>query len=233
MPTPPMADDARPTGGDLPNAGTQGEHRLLPSLTVLVLIVLPALLPEHLRSWAHWVLGGAEVTLLVVIVIADPGRIDRRGALVRSLSIALIALLLAAAAVATVALVVDLVAGTSKFDSAEPLLATGALVWLDANLTFSLLYWELDGGGAARRLHRQRSHPDLAFVQHVNPDLAAPGWRPTFVDYLYLGLTNALAFSPTDVMPMAHWAKLAMATQSIVSLVILSLAIANAVNLLS
>jgi uncharacterized membrane protein len=86
------------------------------------------------------------------------------------------------------------------------------------------------GSGAAP--HHPPSHPDLAFVQHVNPDLAPPGWRPTFSDYLYLGLTNALAFSPTDVMPMAHWAKYCMAAQSILSLAILTLVIANAVNLL-
>ena len=66
----------------------------------------------------------------------------------------------------------------------------------------------------------------------MNPQLAPPEWRPIFADYLYLGFTNALAFSPTDVMPLARWAKLMMALQSIASLVILSLVIANAVNLL-
>jgi hypothetical protein len=85
----------------------------------------------------------------------------------------------------------------------------------------------------AQRFRGLRRHPDLAFVQHVTPGLAEPGWRPTFVDCLYLGLTNSLAFSPTDVMPLRHWAKLAMSAQSLVSLAILSLAIANAVNLLN
>lgn len=63
--------------------------------------------------------------------------------------------------------------------------------------------------------------------------VATPDWRPTFVDYLYLGLTNSLAFSPTDVMPLTHRAKLALGGQSLVSLAILSLVIANAVNLLN
>ena len=72
----------------------------------------------------------------------------------------------------------------------------------------------------------------MAFVQHINPDLATPGWRPTFIDYLYLGLTNSLAFSPTDVMPLTHRAKLCMAGQSLISHAILTLVIANAVNLL-
>ena len=67
-------------------------------------------------------------------------------------------------------------------------------------------------------------------MQHINPDLAPPGWRPRFVDYLYLGFTNATAFSPTDTMPLAAWVKLAMMLQSLISLVILGLVIARAVN---
>jgi uncharacterized membrane protein len=205
---------------------------LLPSLTVVVLIGLPLLLPEHLRSWALAVLGGLEAALLIAIVIVDPGRVDRRGRLIRSLSIALTLLLVAAATVATVALIIDLLDGAPEFSSPAPLLATGVLVWLDTNLTFSLLYWELDGGGPAQRLHEPDNNADVAFVQHINPDLATPGWRPTFIDYLYLGLTNSLAFSPTDVMPLTHRAKLCMAAQSLISLAILTLVIANAVNLL-
>jgi hypothetical protein len=52
-----------------------------------------------------------------------------------------------------------------------------------------------------------------------------------FIDHLYLGLTNNLAFSPTDVMPLADWAKLTMGLQSIASLLTLSLVIARAVNI--
>ena len=62
--------------------------------------------------------------------------------------------------------------------------------------------------------------------------MAPPDWRPDFLDYLYLGFTNATAFSPTDVMPLRGWAKLAMALQATISIAILSLVIANAVNLL-
>ena len=55
---------------------------------------------------------------------------------------------------------------------------------------------------------------------------------PEFFDYLYLGFTNATAFSPTDVMPLARWAKAAMTVQAITSLFILGLVIARAVNIL-
>ena len=179
-----------------------------------------------------WLAAPFEVGLLAAIMVADPGRIDRRSQLLRGLSIALTALFAVAAIVATAWLVAELIDGAPDLGDARTLLATGALVWLDVNITFSLLYWELDGGGSAERLQHQRTHPDLAFPQHINPDLAPPGWRAMYTDYLYLGFTNATAFSPTDVMPLARWAKLLMTTQAILSIVILSLVVANAVNLL-
>ncbi|GAA3065957.1 hypothetical protein GCM10020254_06770 [Streptomyces goshikiensis] len=75
--------------------------------------------------------------------------------------------------------------------------------------------------------------PALAFPQHLNPELNASHWRPRYIDYLYLGFTNSTAFSPTDVMPLTPWAKSVMTLQSIVSLVILGLVIARAVNVLA
>jgi hypothetical protein len=59
-----------------------------------------------------------------------------------------------------------------------------------------------------------------------------PGWRPGFIDYLYVSLTNATAFSPTDTMPLTQTAKLMMGLQSLVSVVTLGLVISRAVNIL-
>jgi hypothetical protein len=75
-------------------------------------------------------------------------------------------------------------------------------------------------------------YPDLAFPEQLNPVVTVPGWRPQFFDYLYLGFTNATAFSPTDVMPLARWAKAAMTLQAVGSLAILGLVVARAVNIL-
>jgi hypothetical protein len=100
-------------------------------------------------------------------------------------------------------------------------------------LAFALLFFELDGGGAAARAHEIREVPDLAFPQHLNPELGGIRWRPRFIDYLYLGLTNALAFSPTDVMPLVPWGKITMGLQSLISLDILGLVIARAVNVMT
>ena len=62
------------------------------------------------------------------------------------------------------------------------------------------------------------------------PEVAPPNWRPRFIDYLYPGLTASTAFSPTDVMPLAPWAKAAMGTQSLISLAVIGLVVARTVN---
>jgi hypothetical protein len=100
-------------------------------------------------------------------------------------------------------LIDSLVTGGAETDSASDQLQAGAVVWVSNNIAFALLYWELDGGGAAARAHGSAGHPDFAFPQQLNPRIAEPGWRPRFVDYLYLGFTNATAFSPTDAMSLA------------------------------
>ena len=210
----------------------QGERRWPAALAIVVLIAIPFVLPKQVFPRGLWASAPIEIALLVAIAIVDPGRIDRRSQLLRGLSIVLTMLLAVIAAVATVWLVIELVDGAPDLSHASTLLTTGALVWIDVNLTFALLYWELDGRGAAERLHEPREFPDLAFPEHLNPQVAPPGWRPIFVDYFYLGFTNATAFSPTDVMPLARWAKMMMVAQALMSIVILALVIANAVNLL-
>ena len=211
---------------------SRGERRWPAVVAIVVLIAIPFLLPKQVFPRWLWATAPIEVALLAALAIADPGRIDRRSQLLRGLSIVLTMLLAVIAGVATVLLAIELVDGAPDLRDASTLLRAGALVWIDVNLTFALLYWELDGGGAAERLHDRREYPDLAFPEHLNPHVAPPGWRPIFVDYFYLGFTNATAFSPTDVMPLARWAKLMMVAQALMSIVILALVIANAVNLL-
>lgn len=210
-----------------------GERRLPVILTVLVAMAIPFLLPDRLSPGSKWFVPLLVGLLLIATTITDPGRIDRRSRALRLMSIAIVVALVVEASWATAHLIVELVRGSPVTASADVLLETGALVWIGNNIVFALLYWELDGGGSAQRAHQAPQYPDLAFPGHLNPGIVPPGWRPVFVDYLYLGLTNALAFSPTDVMPLAHWSKLAMALQSISSVVILTLVIARAINILT
>jgi len=210
----------------------RGDPRAPVVITLLVAIALPLLMPSEFSPGDGFVASGIEASLLVAMLVTDPGRIDARSAKVRAIRIALICVLVIGAAWATVALIVDIVDGGSKTNSAGELLLAGGLVFAYIAIAFAFLYWELDSGGPGRRAHVTVAHPDFAFPQHASPHLAPPGWRPVFLDYLYLGITNSIAFSPTDVMPLAHWAKLAMAVQSIASLAVLGLVIARAVNVL-
>jgi hypothetical protein len=140
-------------------------------------------------------------------------------------------LLVASAAVLTVRLVSDLVEGGPETNSASDLLLIASGVWVFTIIAFSFLYWLLDGSGPERRILDPPHFPHLAFPEQLNPDVLAPGWRPAFHDYLYLGFTNATALSPTDVMPLAWWAKLAMMAQALGSLSVLGLVVARAVNI--
>jgi uncharacterized membrane protein len=200
---------------------------------IVAAMVLTVLLPDDIRLGPTWVLPSIEAVLLVAVIAADPRSVTRRARELRVLSIGLVSVLVVGALWSTALLIDELIHGGAETNSAGDLLEAGTVVWVSNNIAFALLYWELDGGGAAQRAYRAPAHPDLAFPQQLNPRIGPPGWQPRFVDYLYLSFTNATAFSPTDVMPLVPWAKLAMAVQAVVSLGILGLVIARAVNVFS
>jgi uncharacterized membrane protein len=197
-----------------------------------VAIAVPLLLPSRFSVGPNWIVPAIIALLLVAIIVADQARSDRRAAAIRALSLVLMVVLVAEAAAVTARLVVDLAEGGPETNSATDLLSIGFGVWVYTILAFAFLYWILDGGGPDARLWTPPGYPHLAFPEQLNPNVAPPGWRPQFFDYLYLGFTNATAFSPTDVMPLARWAKAAMTVQAATSLAILGLVIARAVNIL-
>ena len=207
-----------------------GESRWPMAGAVLAAIVLTILLPEDTRTLPQGVIPAIEGVLLIALIVGDPGKIDRRSRQLRWLSIGLVSILTLSSLAATAQLVDVLINGGKETNSASDLLAAGTIVWIANILSFSLLFWELDSGGAAARAHHLRRYPDFAFPQQLNPDIAPRGWRPRYIDYLYLGFTNATAFSPTDAMPTAPWAKIAMTVEAFASIAILGLVIARAVN---
>jgi hypothetical protein len=58
------------------------------------------------------------------------------------------------------------------------------------------------------------------------------GWTAAFIDYLYFSLSNSMAFSPTDTMPLSARAKGLMGLEAFGGFVLLALVIAHAVSLL-
>jgi hypothetical protein len=200
------------------------------SCFIAITVVLHFAVPHHQTVGPAWLIPVVELAMLGLLLAADPARIVQRRWWLRRAALALVVILAAAVFVSTGKLIAALVEGGALTNSATSLLASGALTWMGNILIFGLLYWLLDSGGPVARYRQERPYPDFAFSQQLSPELAPPGWRPRYVDYFILGLTTSTAFSPTDVMPMAAWAKLMMAAQSIISLVVVGLVIARAVN---
>ena len=211
---------------------TRGERRWQVAACTAVAIGLQVAVPGRLAVLRPvWILPALQGILLVTLVLANPHRIDRESRVLRMLGLTLAALISFGNAWSVVGLATGLVRGTEG-ENAGPLLVTGGAIWLTNVIVFGLWYWEFDRGGPVARALGTRPYPDFQFVQMASPELAPPDWEPAFADYLYLAFTNAAAFSPTDVMPLSRWAKLAMTLQSVVSIVTVALIVARAVNIL-
>ena len=179
-------------------------------------------------SWWIWLLLGMPALLLTIdLLLAVGGK-----GLVRSreTALALLGLLVVGNFVAVAILVAGLVtAGPSDLSGGELLLTAFAIYTTDV-IVFGLLFWELEAGGpGARRVAARRESHDFRFPQDEHgPD----DWRPQVWDYLYVSLTNSIAFSPTDVMPLSVRAKAIMGLESAISAVTVLLVAARAVNVL-
>jgi hypothetical protein len=131
--------------------------------------------------------------------------------------------------VSLVRLVHYLVAGGAV--GGERLIESGAVIWATNVLLFAVWYWEMDRGGPVARFRSDHPIVDFWFPQ-MDPDVGMQQWRPGFGDYLYVSLTNSIAFSPTDTMPLTQTAKLVMGIQSVTALLTIGLVVARAVNIL-
>jgi uncharacterized membrane protein len=214
---------------------TQGEIRWPVTITVAAAIALQVAVPGRLvLVRPTWILPAVQGVLLVALVAANPHRIDRQSTALRMLSLFLTALLTLANIWSVARLAVDITRGEMGGSTPGQLLITGGAIWLTNVVVFALWYWEFDRGGpVARALNLKGRYPDFQFPQMISPpEMVPPDWEPAFLDYFYLAFTNASAFSPTDVMPMSRWAKVAMTIQSVISIVTVALVVSRAVNIL-
>jgi hypothetical protein len=210
-----------------------GESRWPMALAVLAAGGLRAALPPQLRDHdARWAFIAVVVVLLAVLVIGDPGRIDRDSTWLRVMTGTLIGLISAVNATAALRLVAGIIDAVKFSTDANILLASGGAIWLSNVITFGLWYWDLDRGGAAARARGSGRQPAFVFPEMVNAEYVRPGWVPRFMDYLYLSFTTATAFSPTDVSAIRPWAKLMMMAEEAISLLIAILVVSRAVNIL-
>jgi uncharacterized membrane protein len=211
---------------------TDGENRLPAAIAILVAVAAQLLLPKHLVVGTRWLLPGLEILLLLVLIAANPVRLVREHPLLRGATLGLVACMTIANSFAAIRLVDDLLHGKNA-NSASALFATGAAIYLTNVVTFALWFWDLDRGGPFERAAGHNKHPDFLFPQMATPELADNEWEPHFLDYLYVSFTNAVAFSPTDTMPLTRWAKMLMLIQSCIALVTIGLVVARGVNVLN
>jgi hypothetical protein len=181
-------------------------------------------------SWWVWLIPVVpEVALLVPLAWERPRRRLEQMGLRRTTALTLLAVISLANGFLLLAVIASLVRGDET--SGAQLLLKALTVWGTNVIAFGLWYWAFDRGGPVTRLRPNPPPADFQFPQMENPQLAAPDWQPELVDYLYIAFTNAIAFSPTDAMPLSRRAKLMMLTESAASAVTVLLVAARAVNI--
>jgi uncharacterized membrane protein len=198
--------------------------------TVLAAIGLQLLLPGRLTVGPSWLVPSLEGALLVGLFLATPNILEYEHPRRRRLALGTIAFASAANVYSLAALTHFLL--HHSVDQGRRLIVSGTLIWLTNFLLFGLWYWEMDRGGPGKRAAGHDEAPDLLFPQMSDDHIEPLYWRPMFIDYLYVSLTNATAFSPTDTMPLTPTAKSIMGVQSLVSLITIGLIVSRAVNVL-
>lgn len=204
------------------------------ALAVLTLCALSLIIPRdfNLLKGGHYVFSVVLILLLGLLIIGDPGRIDREKRWLRTTTAIMISVITVMTAFSAVRLVVGILRNAA-FASPDQLLVIGAIVWITNVIAFALWYWHLDRGGPPARANGDGTAPPaFRFPEEDIESLTSRGWYPQFVDYLALSFNTSTAFSATDVSAIRHWSKLWLMAESCLSLTILALVLARAINIL-
>ncbi len=210
----------------------QPEHRFAVGIGIVVLLVGFLFIPQRVQPLPFWLVPAIGGLTLIPLVILNPMMLRKERMWARAMSVGLGLVLTLLNQVTIVLTIRDLVSG--QIPGPDVLLTAGE-VWGTNVIAFALVFWELDlGGPYQRRLYNARDskQADLRFPQHDG----APGnkfWEPGYFDYLYTSLSNQMAFSATDAMPMTRRMKAIMGYQALTGFILLALVISRAVNILT
>jgi uncharacterized membrane protein len=184
-------------------------------------------LPQPLSVGPSWLLLAVILVLLIPIVVSH-----RHG--IHDLTNILTFAANGVITIAMIASLVFLIQGIPQHrESPSAMLRSACALWITNVLVFALWYWKLDAGGPLQRdLTRGRLSSSFLFPQMLNQDGPDPSWSPNFMDYLFLAFNTSTAFSPTDTAILSRPAKLGVMLQSLISLTIVALLAARAVNIL-
>jgi hypothetical protein len=210
---------------------TLAEPRWPPMLAIIAVLFLLEVLPQRIRllpAWAPYVISIAAIAPMVAVTLAPA---SARWA---NIERAIVLLFVAIATALTVVGLANLIRMTVSHPeiSGIRLLTSSIAVWGTNVLMFSLLYWQIDRGGPTTRAGNVNIKPDWLFPQEGAPEDVPPGWRLSYVDYLFLGYSTATAFSPTDALPLTSRAKMLMMLESTISLLTIVIVGARAINIM-
>jgi uncharacterized membrane protein len=196
---------------------------------LVVVIALQVLLPTRLNVLPQFLVPSLEVLCLIALQLVTPPKAVFESRVRRLVVFALIGLVVIANGTSLELLIGSLFNATRE--DAPGLLLSAANIYLTNIVIFGLCYWEMDAGGPGQRRSKE-PEGDFLFPQQNLSQPAARAWYPTFIDYLYVSVTNATAFSPTDTLPLSRRAKILMTGQAFLSLSTVILVAARAINLL-
>jgi len=210
----------------------QGEPRWPVALALCVVFVLLVVLPGRVRVFPAWLFYAVWAAVLLPTVLAElSGRQPFWLRVERAVTILFCGIMGFATCLFLANLLQAIVYRSSEIGGLA-LLTSSIAIWLVNVLTFSLLYWQLDRGGPEPRALRAGVRPDWLFAQDGALDQVEPDWRPSFVDYLFLGYSTATSFTATDAAPITARAKLLMMAQGSISLTTMAVVASRAINIL-
>jgi hypothetical protein len=183
-------------------------------------------LPERLSVGPGWGLLAVIVVLMVPIAVSN-----RRGDF--HITRPLVVIANGAITVGMITSLVWLIKDIPQHrDPPMALLRAAIALWITNIVVFALWYWKFDAGGPSRRdVRTERLKSSFLFPQMLNEEGRDPNWSPQFMDYLFLAFNTSTAFSPTDTAVLSRWAKAGTMLQSLISLAIVVLLAARAVNI--
>ncbi|HSW37114.1 MAG TPA: hypothetical protein VLG37_01955 [Candidatus Saccharimonadales bacterium] len=213
------------------NRNSQNEPVWHLQLTMLVAIGLQLALPDRFVIGSRHLITAIEALLLVALSFTTPKEKVFKS-LSRRINVFSLLGLMGATNIYALVGVVRRLLQTGLAHSGRDLVLVGINIYITNIIIFALWYWEMDAGGPGERAQTDKHAHDFLFPQNQHENYKHPDWQPTFIDYLYVSSTNAMAFSPTDTMPLSRRAKLLMLLQASVSITVIALIAARAVNIL-
>lgn len=171
-----------------------------------------------------------EIALAVILgLFANSKTLHRRG-LYKTIAFVMLGLISVANIISLIT-VLDLLINSSSIDiTGFELLTSAIAIFLTNIIVYSLWYWEVDSPGLSRK-RWSKNDQDFLFTQQEHKE-RFPSWQPEFLDYLFLSVTNAINFAPSDTKPLTRNVKFLMGSQALVSVFTLALVVARSVSIL-